>query len=134
MTRITDLKIRCVYIHVYQIIKSQGPLVHIVLYVTLIKKYFLRLPFTQNWREAHIFHLAREKGKIWWEKGNFIMINEIKYGQNWIIWHLQLVYHLQYLSIEKSVTQIFFQIANVEWYSEKLHKIKSADVKPNVIQ
>ena len=34
--------------------------------------------------------LGEGSGKIWtcscWEKGNFIMINEFKYGQAWKIW------------------------------------------------
>ena len=37
-----------------------------------------------------MIYLEREVGKIWrwscWEKGNFIMINEFKYGQTWKIW------------------------------------------------
>ena len=51
----------------------------------------------QNWREAHMFYLAREVGKIWrcscWEKGNFIMINKFKYCQTWKFDRLYLVYH-----------------------------------------
>ena len=38
---------------------------------------------------AHVL-LGKGSGKIWtcscWEKGNFIMINEFKYGQTWKIW------------------------------------------------
>ena len=38
---------------------------------------------------AHVL-LDEGSGKIWtcscWEKGNFIMINEFKYGQTWKIW------------------------------------------------
>ena len=38
---------------------------------------------------AHVL-LGKGSGKIWtcscWEKGNFIMINEFKYGQAWKIW------------------------------------------------
>ena len=44
----------------------------------------------QNLRQAHKFYMAREVGKIWrcscWEKANFVMINEFKYGQTWKIW------------------------------------------------
>ena len=53
------------------------------------RKYFSGLSVTWNWREAHMFYLAREVGRIWrcscWEKGNFIMINEITYRQTWKI-------------------------------------------------
>ena len=38
---------------------------------------------------AHVL-LDEGSGKIWtcfcWEKGNFLMINEFKYGQTWKIW------------------------------------------------
>ena len=38
----------------------------------------------QNRREAHMIYMASEVGEIrWcscWEKGNFAMINELKYG------------------------------------------------------
>ena len=48
----------------------------------------------RNWREAHMFYLAKEVGKIWscsyWEKGNFIMINEFKYCQMWKMWRTPL--------------------------------------------
>ena len=47
-----------------------------------------------NWREAHMFYLVKEVGKFWrcscCEKGNFIMINEFKYGQTWKIWPFPL--------------------------------------------
>ena len=48
------------------------------------RKYFLGLSLIQNWREAHMFYLARKVGKnstcSCWEKGNVRMINEFKYG------------------------------------------------------
>ena len=38
----------------------------------------------------HMFYLVKEEGKIWtcscWEKGDFIVINEFKYGQTRKIW------------------------------------------------
>ena len=54
------------------------------------RKYFSCLSLRRNLREAHMFYLAWEVGKIWryscGEKGNVITINEFKYGQTWKIW------------------------------------------------
>ena len=90
LTRSTDREILCVYIHVYQIIKNWGPGLYNSLCRADNRKYFSGLSLMQNHGEVHMFHLAREVGKIWrcscWGKGNFIMINEIKYGQTWTIW------------------------------------------------
>ena len=90
LTRITDWKIQCVYIHVYQIIRNWGPGPYNSLCHTDNRKYFLCLSLMRNWREVDMFYLSREVGKIWtcscWEQGNFIMINEFKYGQTWKIW------------------------------------------------
>ena len=90
LTRITDWKIPCVYIHVYQIIKNRGPGPYNSLRHADNKIYFPGRSLTRNWRETHMIYMAREVGKIWrcsrWEKGNFIMINEFKYGQTWKIW------------------------------------------------
>ena len=84
LTRITDRKILCVYIHVYQIIKNRGPGPYNSLRHTDNRKYFSGLSLTRNRREAHMFYLAKEVGKIWrcscWEQGSFIMINKFKYG------------------------------------------------------
>ena len=89
LARITDRKIPCVYIHVYRITKNWGPGPYNSLHHADNRKYFSGLSLTRNRREAHMFYLAREVGKIWrcscWEKGNFIMINEFKYGQTWHI-------------------------------------------------
>ena len=78
LTRITD-KILCVYIHACQIIKKQGPGLYNSLHCADNRKYFLGLSLTWNWKEEHVFYLAREEGKIWKcsckEKGNFIIIN-----------------------------------------------------------
>ena len=59
LTRITDQKIWCVYIHVYKIIKNWGPglynsIHHTIFWVSLI----------ENRREVHMFYLAREVGKF----------------------------------------------------------------------
>ena len=49
------------------------------------RKYFSGLPLAQNQREACMFHLGREVGKIWkdtcYKKGNYILISGFKYGQ-----------------------------------------------------
>ena len=79
LTRITDQKILCVYIHVYPITKNWGPSLYNSLCHADNRKYFSDLCLMQNWREVHMFYLARD---IWtcscWEKGNFIMINKFK--------------------------------------------------------
>ena len=89
LTRITDWKIPCVYTHVYR-----GPGPYNSLRHTYNRKYVSGLSLTRNWREAHMFYLAREVVKIWrcscWEKGNFITINEFRYGKTWKIWPLPL--------------------------------------------
>ena len=54
---------------------------------------------------AHVL-LDEGSGKIWtcscWEKGNFIMINEFKYGQTWKIWPspLSLWLHITFNSLK----------------------------------
>ena len=63
LTRITEQKFPCVYIHFYQITKNWGPGPNNSLHHTDNKRYFLGLSLTQNRREAHIFYLAREVGK-----------------------------------------------------------------------
>ena len=90
LTRITDQKIPCVYIHVYRITKNWGPGPCNSLRHADNRRYFSGLPLTENRREAQNVLLGEGSGKIWtcscWEKGNFIMINEFKYGQTWKIW------------------------------------------------
>ena len=91
LTRITDQKILCVYIHVYRITKNWGPGPYNSLRHADNRRYFLDLSLTRHRRQAHMYVLLGEgSGKIWtcscWEKGNFIMINEFKYGQTWKIW------------------------------------------------
>ena len=87
LTRTADQKILCVFIHVYQITKNRGPGPYNSLCHTDYRRYFLGLSLTQN-RSTHIL-LDEGSGKIWtcsyWEKGNFIMISEFKYGQTWKI-------------------------------------------------
>ena len=63
LTRIKDRKILCVYIHVYRIAKIED-LVCIILYDTLIIEDIFQVSLTQNWREVHMFYLAREVGKF----------------------------------------------------------------------
>ena len=90
LTRITDRKIPCVYIHVYRITKNWGPGPYNSLRHADNRRYFSGLSLTRNRREAHMFYLAREVGKFGHvlaeKKSNFTMINEFKYGQTWKIW------------------------------------------------
>ena len=85
---VTERKILCVYIHVYQIIENQGPGLYNFVHHPDNRKCLLGLSKMQNRKEAHMFHLAREVGRIWrcscWD--NFITINEFIYGQTWKIW------------------------------------------------
>ena len=78
LTRSTDRKIPCVYIHVYRITKKWRPSPYNSLRHADNRGYFSDVL------------LAEGSGKIWacscWEKGNFIMINEFKCGQTWKIW------------------------------------------------
>ena len=88
LTRITDQKMPCVYI-VYRITKNWGPGLYNSLWHADNRRYFLGLSLTRNWQEAHVLP-GKGSGEIWacscWEKVNFIMINEFKYGQIWKIW------------------------------------------------
>ena len=64
LTRITDQKIPCVYIHVYEIIKNREPGPYDFLRHADNRKHFPGLSLTRNRREAHMFNLAREVGKF----------------------------------------------------------------------
>ena len=64
LTRITDRKILCVYIHVYQITKNWGLDPYNSLRHTDNSRYFSGLSLMRNQTEAHMFYLAREKGKF----------------------------------------------------------------------
>ena len=64
LTRITDGKIPCVYIHVYQIKKNWGPGPYNSLCHADNRRCFSGLSLTQNRREAHMFYLAKEMGKF----------------------------------------------------------------------
>ena len=104
LTRITDQKIPCVYIHVCQI-KKWGPGPYISLNHADNRRCFSGLSLTRNRKEAHMFYLAREVGKCghvlaekkvtlsWLKNSN--MVKSEKFG------HLHLVYHfktsMQYL-------------------------------------
>ena len=82
------------YIHVYQVIKNRGPGPYNSLRHPDNRKYFSVLSLSREIEGKRTFYLAKEVGKIWrcscWEKGNFIMINQFKYGQTWTIWHFPL--------------------------------------------
>ena len=109
LTRIKDQKISCVYIHVYQITKNWGPSPYNSLCHDDNRRYFSCLSPTWNWTEAHVL-LCKGSGKIWtcscWEKGNFIMINEFKYGQTWKIWSSPLSLSL-YSTFKTTLNKIF---------------------------
>ena len=64
LTRITDWKIPCIYIHVYRITKNWGPGPYNALRHADNKRYFSGHSLTRNRREAHIFYLAREVEKF----------------------------------------------------------------------
>ena len=97
LTRISDRKILCVYIHVYQITKNWGPGLYKSLRHTDNRKYFSGLSLMQNRREAHMFYLAKEVGNF----GH--VLTEKKVTLSWLmnsnmvipekIGHLHLVYH-----------------------------------------
>ena len=90
LTRITDWKIPRVYVHAYQITKNWGPGPYNSLHHADNRRCFSGLSLTRNRREVHMFLLGEGSGKIWTsscrEKGNFIMINEFRYGQTWTTW------------------------------------------------
>ena len=96
LTIIPGREIPCVYIYVYQIIKNRGPGLYNFLHHADNRKYFSGLSLTQNRREGHVL-LGERRGKnldmFLLRKGNFIMINEFRYGQTWKFGHLHLVYH-----------------------------------------
>ena len=75
LTRITDCKVPCVYIHLYLITKNWGPGLYNSLRHADNRRYFSGLSLMLNRRETHMLYLARE-----------VMINEFKYGQTWKIW------------------------------------------------
>ena len=98
LTRITDRKILCAFIHVYCITKNWGPGPYNSLCHADNSRYFSTKGST------HVL-LSERSGKIWicscWEKGNFIIINEFKYGQTWKVWPSHLVYHFTVYTFKK---------------------------------
>ena len=112
MTRITDRKISCVYIHVYHIIKIWGTGPYNSLYYDDKRKHFSGFFLTWNRREAHMLYLAREVGKIWrcscWAKSNFIMINEFNYGQTLKMWICSLSLSI-YSTFKDSKMEVFLE-------------------------
>ena len=97
LTGITDRKVQCVYIHVCQIIRNQGPGPYNSLRHADNRKYFSSLSLMQNQREAHMFYLAREVGKNWWcsswEKGNLSWLMSSNTVKPEKFDHLHLFYH-----------------------------------------
>ena len=61
------VKLNPVYFHVHQIIKNRGSGTYNrgTLRHADNRKHFSGLSLTRTQREAHMFHLAREMGKIW---------------------------------------------------------------------
>ena len=65
LTRITERKILCVYIHVYRVIKNRGPGLYNSLRHADNRRYFAwSLPNTKSKRSAHVL-LDEGNGKIW---------------------------------------------------------------------
>ena len=62
LTRITDRKIPCVYIHVHYIIKNRGHGPYNYLCHADNRRYFSGLPLTRNQREATMIYLAKKVG------------------------------------------------------------------------
>ena len=76
------------------------------------RRHLLGLALMQSRRKVHMSYLPLEVGKIWrcscWEKSNFIMINEFKYGWTWRTWPSPLSLSLYSTFIEKKIfTRIF---------------------------
>ena len=88
-TRVIGWKIPCVCLCLLNNKKSMTCR-YISLRHTDNGKYFSGLFLSWNRKKGHMFHLAREVGKIWrcscWEKGHFIIISELRYGQTWKTW------------------------------------------------
>ena len=86
LTKITDQKIQCVYVHISQITKNWGPRLCNSLCHADNRKYFSGLSLMQNQREEHVLP-GEGKGKnlemLLLRKDNFIMINEFGYDQTW---------------------------------------------------
>ena len=66
-----------------------------------------------------MFYLVREVGKIWscscWQNGNFITVNEFKYGQTWKIWPSQLSL-LLYSTFKQTISHKFcLSSTNFTW-------------------
>ena len=64
LTRITDRKIPCVYLHIYRITKNGGPGPYNSLRHAHNRRYFSNLLLTRNRRETQMFNLAREVCKF----------------------------------------------------------------------
>ena len=64
LTRITDRKIPCVYIPLYEIIKNFGAGPYNSLRHADNRRYSSGLYLTQNRREAHVL-VGEKSGKIW---------------------------------------------------------------------
>ena len=109
LTRITDWKVPCAYIHVYRAAENWGTGPYNSLRHADNRWYFSGLSLMWNRREGYKFYLAaREVGKFGHvfaeKKVTFdLMINEFKYGQTWKTWPSPLS-----LSLYNACKFIFF--------------------------
>ena len=99
------------------------------------REYFPAL--TRNRKEALIIQLERELGETsWfscWEKSNFILIYDFKYGQTWKNWpsslrvlHLTIQYGCFMTVSEKLITSNFTSsITDKSDKTDKSHRIKN---------
>ena len=141
LTRITNQKILCVYIHVYRITKNWGPGPYNYLPHAYNRRYYSDLSLTRNRSEAHKFYLAGEIEKfghvlaekkviLWWLM-NSNMVKPEKFG------HLHLVYHFKIplrTSILKNICkrlllEVFYNKAVLK---NNIHRTKLASDKSSV--
>ena len=134
LTRITDWKIQCVYIHVFQIIKNWvcGP--YNFLCHADNRRYFLGLSFVKG----HMFSLVRkvekfghvlaEKRVIWLMNSNMV-----KYGKIWrsLLYHVSVPLNTIKVLISKALLYVnykeFVSVNNVlREYNERKVEVKTS--------
>ena len=97
LTRITDWKIPCVHIHVYQITKNWGPGPYNSLRQADNRIHFSDLSLTQNRREGYMFYMTSEVGKfghvLLEKKVTFLWLMSSNMVRPEKVGHLHLVYH-----------------------------------------
>ena len=117
LTRIADWKITCVYTYVFLVIKNRGPGLYNSLCHTDNRKCFFGLSLMKNWREAHMFYLVREVGKICRGslKGKFIIMNSSMVKPEKFD-HFHLVYHFT-VPLRINFLQSFANIYNWNFFN-----------------